>query len=173
VIVPAGVLVEYPDVLGTLFGRTLDYGAILVTSSSANVDVQSETSTPVPSGGSVGQALPAFSPADYASATPKTLAPVRENALFRTNLVLANPTEIPVTAHVALFAADGTPLGARDVALPPLGMTQLSRVASLLGAAMLDIGRISVSTPTPGGFVAAYASIIDNVTNDPRSLLPR
>ncbi len=173
VIVPAGVLVEYPDVLGSLFGRTQDWGAILVTSSSANVDVQSETSTPVPSGGSVGQALPAFGPAEYASATPKTLAPINENAAFRTNLVLANPTEIPVTAHVALFAANGTPIGAQDVPLPPLGMTQLSRVAALLGASTLDAGRISVSTPTANGLVAAYASIIDNVTNDPRTLFPR
>lgn len=173
VIVPAGVLLEYPDVLNTLFGRTQDWGAILVTSSSVNVAVQSETSTPVPSGGSVGQALPGFGPADYASATPKLLAPVRENASFRTNLVLANPTAIPVTAHVALFAPDGTPIGARDVALPPLGMTQLSHIAALLGAATLDAGRIAVSTPTPGGLVAAYASVIDNVTNDPRTLLPR
>jgi hypothetical protein len=173
VIVPAGVLVEYADVLNSLFGRSQDWGAILVTSSSASVDVQSETSTPLPSGGSVGQALPAFGPAEYASASPKTLAPVRENASFRTNLVLANPTEIPVTAHVALFAANGTPIGAEDVALPPLGMTQISRVAALLGAPALDAGRIAVSTQTPGGLVAAYASVIDNVTNDPRTLLPR
>jgi hypothetical protein len=101
------------------------------------------------------------------------LAPVRENAAFRTNLILANPTAIPVTAHVALFASDGTPIGARDVALPPLGMTQLSHIAALLGAATLDTGRLSVSTPTAGGLVAAYASVIDNVTNDPRTLLPR
>ena len=173
VIVPAGTLVQYPDVLNSLFGRDLDWGAIQVTSSSVSVAVQSETSTPVLSGGSVGQALPALGPADYASATPKTLAPVRGDASFRTNLVLANPTEIPVTAHVALFAANGAPLGAQDIALPPLGMTQLSGIAALLGAATLDAGRLSVSTPTPGGLVAAYASVIDNVTNDPRTLLPR
>lgn len=149
------------------------YGAILVTSSSPSLFLQSETSTPVAGGGTVGQALPAFGPADFATSTPKTLAPIRDNASFRTNLVLANPTEIPVTAHVALFAADGTPLGSRDVDLPPLGMTQINRVASELGATTLDLGRISVSTSTPGGLVAAYASVIDNVTNDPRTLLPR
>jgi hypothetical protein len=173
VLVRAGSIFEYPDVLGSLFGRSQDYGAIRITSSSASVAVQSETSTPESSGGTVGQALPAFGPADYASTTPKTLAPIRENGSFRTNLILANPAEIPVTAHVALFAADGTPIGSRDVDLPPLGMTQLSRVAALLGAPTLDLGRISVSTPTPGGLVAAYASVIDNVTNDPRTLLPQ
>ncbi len=155
---------------GTFTGM---FGAVLATSSSPSVRVVSETSSWVQRVGSVGQALPAFGPADYAGAVAKTLAPIRENASFRTNLVLANPTEIPVTVHVALFAADSTPVGAQDVPLAPLGMTQLTRVAALLGAPNLDLGRISVSTPTPGGLVAAYASVIDNVTNDPRTLLPR
>lgn len=150
-----------------------NYGAILVTSSSPSLLLQSETSTSLSSGGTVGQALAAFGAADFASVTPKTLAPIRENPLFRTNLVLANPTEIPVTARIALFAPDGTPIGTRDVDLPPLGMTQINRVASAFGATSLDAGRISVSTPTSGGQVAAYASVIDNTTNDPRTLLPR
>lgn len=153
--------------------HTQNYGAILMRSSSASVLLQSETSTSVGGGGTVGQALPAFGASDFASATPKTLAPIRENSAFRTNLVLANATEIPVTAHVTLFSADGTQIGSRDVDLPPLGMTQINRVASALGASTLDAGRISVSTATPAGLVAAYASVIDNGTNDPRTLLPR
>jgi hypothetical protein len=150
-----------------------NWGAILVTSSSSALIVQSETRTYVPGGGTVGQALPAFGPADYAGATPKTLAPIRENALFRTNLVLANATEAPLMAHVVLYAADGTQLGSRDVPLQPLGMTQINRVAAALGVSTLDLGRIAVSTPKPGGLVAAYASIIDNKTNDPRTILPQ
>ena len=150
-----------------------NYGAILVTSSSPALVVQSETSTNVPGGGTAGQALPALGAADFAGASPKMLAPIRENAAFRTNLVLANATEAPLTAHVELYAADGTLVGARDVDLPPLGMRQLTRVAVVLGASTLDLGRIAVSTPTPGGSVAAYASVIDNVTNDPRTILPR
>jgi hypothetical protein len=150
------------------------WGSILMTSSSSSIFLQSETSAFFPGGGgSVGQALGAFVPADFAGATPKTLAPIREDAAFRTNLVLANATEVALVAHVVLFAADGTPIGTRDVDLPPLGVTQLNRVAAILGAPTLDLGRISVSTLTPGGLVAAYASVIDNVTNDPRTLLPR
>lgn len=134
------------------------WGAILMTSSSSFVFLQSETSTFLPGGGgSVGQALVAMGPADFAGATPKTLAPIRENAAFRTNLVLANATEAPLVAHVALFDADGTPIGTRDVDLPPLGMTQLNRVAAALGALTLDLGRIAISTLTPSGLVAAYA----------------
>ena len=150
-----------------------NFGAVLMTSSSPSVFLQSETTTYLPGGGTVGQALAAFGPADFAGASPKTLAPIRESVAFRTNLVLANATEAPLTAHVDLFAADGTLLGSRDVDLPPLGMTQINRVASALGADTLDAGRLAISTPTPGGLVAAYASVIDNVTNDPRTLLPR
>lgn len=172
-LVPAGTLVECADVLGTLFGRTQDFGAIRIVSTSSDLVVQSETSSPAAGGGTVGQALPALGPADFAGATPKTLAPIRENASFRTNLVLANATSAPLTAHVALFAADGILVGSRDVELPPLGMTQINHVASALGAATLDAGRLAVSTPTPGGLVVAYASVIDNRTNDPRTILPR
>ncbi len=38
----------------------------------------------------------------------------------------------------------------KDVDLPPLGMTQINRVAAALGATTLDAGRITVSTPTRG-----------------------
>ena len=170
-LVPAGQTLVLPDDWEANHPQT--YGAILVTSSSPSVFLQSETSTGVAGGGTVGQALPAFGPNEFAGSTPKTLAPIRENAAFRTNLVLANPTQIPVTANVALYAANGTLVGTKDVPLFPLGMTQINRVASELGASSLDSCRLSVSTTTPGGLVAAYASIIDNVTNDPRTLLPQ
>ncbi len=110
---------------------------------------------------------------DLVGEQPATLAPIDENDAFRTNLVLANAGDLPVTARVALYAADGTPVGARDVALPPLGMTQLSRVGSALGAEDLHGGRLAVRALTPGGSVAVYASVIDYTTNDPRTLLPR
>ncbi|MFN7987602.1 MAG: hypothetical protein U0529_09025 [Thermoanaerobaculia bacterium] len=148
------------------------WGAILVTSTSPALVLQSETSTRL-SGGTAGQALPALGPGDFAGATPKTLAPIRQTGAFRTNLVLANPTEDAETALVALYGADGALLGSREVELPPLGMTQVSGVAAALGAPYLALGRLAVSTPTPGGAVAAYASVIDNTTNDPRTLLPR
>lgn len=170
--VPAGWTLDVPEETWEINFRET-FGAILVTSPSPSVFLQSETSTFVPAGGTVGQALPAFGANDFAGSTPKMLAPIRENVSFRSNLVLANATSAPLTAHVALYASDGTLLGARDIDLPPLGMTQINRVASALGTTILDAGRLAISTPTPGGLVAAYASVIDNTTNDPRTLLPR
>ena len=53
-------------------------------------------------------------------------------------------------------------------------MTQVGRVIRELGIAVdTASARLVVSTPTVGGSVAAYASVIDNTTNDPRTLLAR
>lgn len=169
--VPAGRTVS-PGTADWEAQFTEDWGAVLVSSSSPSVVVQSEIASWFGSG-TVGQALPSFNANDFAGAAPKHLVPIRENYTFRTNLVLANPTELPVTAVVLLHSAEGIVIGSREVSLPPLGMTQISRVAVELGTPHLELGRISVSTPTPGGLVAAYASLIDNVSNDPRTILPR
>jgi hypothetical protein len=170
-----------------LFDMPQGFGAVRVTATSPHLIIQSETSTYVPGGyaGTVGQAVPALGPSDFASASPKTLVPINEyesewtppapgpKNSFRTNLVLVNAGEIPVITHVELFAGDGTLLASRDVDLPPLGMAQINRVAASLGAGPVSNGRLTISTPTPGGLVAAYASVIDNISNDPRTVLPR
>ena len=65
-------------------------------------------------------------------------------------------------------------MGARQYTLFPRGMTQINSVVAqafgidsgLLGA------RLSLKVLTPGGAISAYASMIDNLTNDPRTLLP-
>ena len=175
--VPEGRVLPFFNALVQIFGIPLRWGAIRITSPLAGLVIQTETSWtlpgPYPGGGTVGQTVPALGAADFVGAERKTLAPIREFTDFRTNLVLANATEAPLTAHLALYDEYGGLLGERDVDLPPLGMTQLSRVASSLGGSDLFAGRLSVSTPTPGGLVAAYASVIDNTTNDPRTLLPR
>jgi hypothetical protein len=105
---------------------------------------------------------------------PATIAGIREDASFRTNLVLANPTALSVTVHVALWSSSGVLVGARDVALPPGSMTQVGRVVEALGGpgVTLTQGVVDLSTATPGGAFAAYASLIDDATNDPRALVP-
>ena len=75
---------------------------------------------------------------------------------------------------VKLISAEGATLGTKRYRLPPFGMIQVSRVASELAASGDITGaRLDLSTPTTGGSFAAYASVIDNVTNDPRTLLPQ
>lgn len=179
-VIPASQLLYFQDVLGwanDVPGSGLPayrgYGPLDITSTSPGVSVQSQTSTPLQTGGSVGESLPAASMDDLIGATPKNLAPIRESGSFRTNLVLVNATTAQLTVHVELFDANGTSLGLTDNPLLPLEMKQFNQVAGSFGIWNLDTGRIAVSTSTPGGLVAAYASVIDNVTNDPRTILPR
>ena len=164
-----------PDVLHSAFGLNSGFGAIRLTSTAFDLMLQGQTSTPG-AGGTFGQSVPASgSNGSFVfELRPGSLSPIREDSQFRTNLILANAVEKEVLVTVSLFAADGNRLAARDVKLPPLGMTQISRVVRELGVPTpVKDARITLSTSTPGASVTGYASVIDNVTNDPRTLLLR
>jgi hypothetical protein len=105
-------------------------------------------------------------------ATPKAIAGVRQDSAFRTNLVLANPNGTAATVEVTLLLADGTTATTRTVDLGPYGFSQLN-VATDLGVTSLGGGSFLLTGKTAGGAVAAYASVIDATTSDPRSVLAR
>lgn len=163
----------YEDVLASLFGVGDGWGALLVSSSEPGLVLLAQTATPG-SGGTYGHALPAFADADLVGpGRSRTIAGLREDGLFRTNLVLANATEAALDVDVALVADSGATLATRRYTLPPLGTAQATRVARELGVAGRVSGRLVLSTPTPGGALAAYAALVDESTGDPRTLLPR
>jgi 6-phosphogluconolactonase len=170
----AGKSATYVDVLSSLFGRLNDFGAIRISSASANLVTLGQTSTSG-FGGTFGQSVPAARPSDLVTAaSPRSIVGVREDVAFRSNLVLNNTTASSLDIDVVLVAADGTTLGSKRYTLPPLGMKQVSGVVRDLGVSGDVVGaRLVLSTPTPGGAFATYASAIDNATNDPRTLLPR
>ena len=171
----AGKSATYADVLGSVFGLSSGYGAIQVASSTTSLAVSSQTSTPAVGGGTFGQSVPAFGSVDLIRVgTPRTIVGVREDSAFRTNLILANATTLPLDVEVTLVAGSGSTLGTKRYSLLPLGMTQVSHVARALGVTSDVTGaRAILSTPTAGGAFAVYASAIDATTNDPRTLLPR
>lgn len=103
---------------------------------------------------------------------PFATAGVRQGSGFRTNLVRANLKETSATVSVTLLLADGTTATARTVDLGPWGFTQLG-VETDLGVASLAGGSLLLATTTTDGQVAAYASVIDGTTGDPRSILAR
>ena len=166
--------VTYADVLSSVFGEALNYGAIRISSPSPSLVVLGQTWTPG-FGGTFGQSVPAAAPEDLiTSAAPRSVVAAREDAAFRTNLILANSTSTPVDVDVTLVGADGTNSGSKRYSVPPNGMTQIARVVRDLGVTTDVVGgRLLLSTPTPSGTFAAYASAVDNTTNDPRTLLPR
>ncbi len=171
--------VTYADVLASIFGVNAtdaqNYGAILVTADSASLKVVSQTSTPPPNGvGTFGQAVPAQGANDFVTpSSPKSLVALRDDTSFHTNLVLANATTSGVVVNLMLLGADGSTFGTTSRTLSPLGMTQIGNAVTALGAPFGTTNAVLVvSTATAGAQVATYASVIDNTTNDPRTILP-
>lgn len=162
------------DVLGTLFGAASDFGMLAIASNSGALIVSTRTGTPG-AAGSFGQDVPAASREDLVrEGTGRLIAGVRQNAAVRTNLVLANTGEMETDVEIELDGADGSSLDSVRIRLHPLEMRQINDVARALGApdGFRD-GRLRLSTPTANGAFAAFASEIDNGTNDPRTLWPR
>ncbi len=168
-----GQTATYPDVLGTLFDAKTDYGAILVTSTRPTLAIVARTYIET-LGGTVGEAASAVPFGDLLSqGASHSIVGVREDAGFRTNLILASDSGTPVTVDVKAVGPDGTVLATSSYTLPPFGMTQVPQVLRNLGlAGEIPAARLVLSTSSPGSF-AAYASLIDNATNAPSFLLPR
>ncbi len=173
-----GATVTLDDVLGTVFSESSGFGAIRISSSSQSLVAVAQTSTPG-FGGTFGQSVPGFGDhsglytAFIRNGQKRSIVAVREDGAFRTNLVLANATTARTDVDVTLVSADGLNLGSKRYTLPPLGMTQVSRVVREFGVSTdVSSARLDLSTPTTSGQFAAYASSIDNTTNDPRTLLP-
>lgn len=170
----AGKTQTFSDILGSVFGRASDYGAISVSSNSLGVAVLGQTSTPG-FGGTFGQSVPiAVWTELIRKGAPRSIVAIREDSAFRTNLILSNATAAALDVDLNLAAENGAALGTKRISLPPLGMTQVTRVVRDLGVAADVTGaRLVLSTATAEGAFSAYASVIDNVTNDPRTLLPK
>ena len=175
---PAGKAATFRDVLGSVFSLSSDhdYGAIRISADTADLKITSVTTTPTPGGaGAYGQSVPAAPTAQLITASsPGTIVGLREDTTARTNLVLLNATESPLDVDLALWDDNGPPLGTSNETLPPLGMKQIGRVIEhLTGARNSSNATLVLSTSTAGGAFTAFASLINNLTNDPATLLPR
>ncbi len=169
-----GRSVTYADILGSLFGFGEAWGAVQLRSASPSLVATSQTFTPG-GGGTFGQSVPLVPETELIrGGATRSIPAVREDAMFRTNLILASGSGAPVDVDVSLVSEAGAVLGSRRFTLPPLGMTQVPHVVRELGVTANVTGaRLVLATPTAGGAFAAYASVIDTRTNDPRTLLPR
>ena len=169
--IPAGQTQTWRDVLWSLFSLTSDYGPILVRSTSASLAVLGQTWTSG-GGGTYGQSVPVLAASELVGSVPRSILGVRQDTFFRTNLMLANATESTVSVLVQLVSTSGGVLGTKTVSLGPLSRAQYN-VASDFGYSNLSDAVFVISSPTAGAAVGAYASVIDNATADPRTLLPR
>jgi hypothetical protein len=164
------------DALATAFGRSgvarLRFQTDGFADISGGVRVTSRTWTAGPSGGTYGLIIPALNAFQSAGSgeSLEILLPVG-GAGFRTNLALVELTSsfvsgTPVSVRVEVFDEHGILRDHFETPLPSAGGVQIDDLFH--GRGLGDgppAGLIRISPS--GGLVAAYASVIDNGTNDP------
>ncbi|MEO8054351.1 MAG: hypothetical protein ABI768_04315 [Acidobacteriota bacterium] len=170
----SGKSVTYFDVLGSVFSETSNYGAIRITSDTSTLNIVSVTFTPG-FGGTFGQSLSAVPSSDLIPAgSSRSILTIREGDGSRTNLVLASNAGVPTTVDAALVSPAGATLATKSYVVPPNGMTQISRVVRDMGVSGSVTGaRLVLSSSTSGAAFTAFASVIDEVTNDPTAVEAR
>ncbi len=168
-----GLSARYPDALDALF-NVQGTAALRVTSVGGDVLTSARTWTPC-GGGGCSQFTPAAEEEDLTGPGRELrLVQLENTPAHRTNIGLISAAAVPTTVQIALYMADGTPVGTDTVQLAPFGFEQVNDVFHSLGTALVAKGLLEavtdayavITTATPGAAVCAYASVVDNATND-------
>ncbi|MEK6372258.1 MAG: hypothetical protein AABO58_06140 [Acidobacteriota bacterium] len=146
-----------------------------VTSSSVNVQTtvaSSRTYNSTPTG-TYGQYIPAipFSQFIGTGGARLTLQQVAQSPLYRSNLGLTEGAGEPADVTVHVFNLAGAEVGQVPYQLLPGEHRQIDRFLSVNNIP-LEEGRFEIEVTSATGKVTAYASTVDNATNDPLCVLP-
>ena len=166
-----GSAVTVPDVLGTGFPGH-QAGALRIVPVSGAVAAWSRTYD-VTSSGTLGQGIGALPESELAEGSGRLVVGglrggVSEQGWFHTNLGLVNLSDDPATVSVKLFRSSGTLLSSRnDVEVPGRGWLQLLRVLREGTSAPVADGYAVIDAGAAAGEVAAWASVIDDLSGDP------
>lgn len=124
-------------------------------------------------GGTLGQGLFGHGPGDgLAQGEAAWLTQLTENPRYRTNIALTNTGGGPATVRVRLFNTSGDELTSYTAALAPGEWQQDNRPFNArAGLSNLESGYARVEVVTGAG-VLAVGSVVDNITNDPTTVVP-
>ncbi|MDQ6800717.1 MAG: hypothetical protein M3041_07750 [Acidobacteriota bacterium] len=95
---------------------------------------------------------------------------VAVSSKFRTNIGLVEGSGTAASGKIRVLDDRGTLVREQPYSLLP-GEHQQFSLASL-NVGTLDDGRVEVTIESPTGAVSAYASVLDNTTNDPLAVTP-
>jgi len=129
--------------------------------------------------GTLGQFIPAISFSKFVGITTDPLKPttlslqqIAQSSFFRTNLGLVEASGQPATVNVSVFNGRGTRLGEFVENLQAAEHRQFNGYLASKGITDLVDGRIEVRVTSATGRITAYASVLDNVTQDPLLVSP-
>lgn len=161
--------VTLANALLDLFGMSSGAGALAIEAQAAtttpNLKITSRTFT-MGTTGTYGQAVPQVS--DGALQQSLYLTGIESDGAYRTNIGLVNRTADPVGVQLALVDANGNSVGNSALVVSPNNFSQPSLgdlFPNVRGANYASLSmRITAAAP---GAISAYASVIDNRTQDP------
>ena len=167
--VPAGRLVVMDSVLRSRFDIQNAGGAIQITTpSDANLVATARTYDQRPNG-TYGQFIPAVTIEDAVALGGRILElpQIEQSDRFRTNLGLTEMSGRPVTLEISAHVPNSLAVPKLTWNLGANEFTQLTEVLKRLNLGTTYNARITVKVTGGEGSVAAYASVIDNQTQDP------
>lgn len=169
VVVPAGGVLQLNDLLRQTFGLQNAGGAVHIeTPVNADLVVTARTFNQTATG-TYGQFIPAVTAADAAGVgdRPIQILQIEESDRFRTNLGLVEVTGAPVEIEITVLDPSATATPVRRVQLTGGEFRQMNRIVSSLGLGNTYNTRIAIRVVGGAGRLAAYASVVDNRTQDP------
>jgi len=160
-----GEVLNVEDLLQKLFGMASGAAALEITSDMP-LAVSSRTYNRTAQG-TYGQFIPGVESTEVVQVGETVyLHGMVENAAFRTNLGLVNPTGQSIHVKVTYYRADGISLGATQTyTVPAQGSIQRTRVLSEMVTGKVDLAWASLTCPD-GEFVA-FLSVVDQLSGDP------
>ena len=183
--VPAGQTIALDDVLRSWYGagtnpvtgvldiRPLRTGASPSALTKSRTTLGSSRTYNVTPNGTFGQFIPAVPFSQFAGkGQTLTMNELSESTQFRTNLGIVEASGQPAGVHVTIYGASGKVSSSFDVGLQPGEQKQINQVLRANNV-VSDNARIDVQVTSDTGRVTAYASVLDNRTNDPMLVSPK
>jgi len=163
---------EVKDLNGTLantFGITNDGGAVHITTAQpANLIATARTYNQT-SNGTYGQFIPAVTPLDAAGAgsRPLQILQLEESDRYRSNVGIVEVSGKPAKVQISVVPPDGRVTGIAEMDLAPNEFRQLNSMLKSFGLGTAYNQRVTVKVISGEDRVTAYASVIDQTTQDP------
>jgi hypothetical protein len=163
---------------GTLEIRPLTSSTTTFTSSTPSIQtVASSRTYNTTQNGTYGQFIPAvpfsqfIGKSDTSINNILSLQQIAQSTAYRTNVGLVEGAGENADVLVHVLNDAGTELAQIPVSLQPGEHKQLNELLKTSGITLND-GRLEVEVTSATGKVTAYASVLDNVTNDPLLVSP-
>jgi hypothetical protein len=182
--VAAGDTVAFDDIVKSWYGAGVLGESGLGTIEIRPLNAPSATSTfassrtyALDAGGTLGQFIPALRLNQFVRDLSQdslgriSLQQIANSDAYRTNLGFVEGSGVPVQFRARLLDGNGSVLQTITRDLPAFGHLQ-ANLTNFFGNIPLADGRVEVETISPAGIVSAYASVVNNRTNDPLMVFP-